>query len=86
VQSIDMNTPLSVVVRLCLVMVTLLGLCFIFLLGVLSIVRDLLVDEPDRARAPVNGSSRRSDVTPRNAAIEVSRTDASRPKRTAHGK
>jgi hypothetical protein len=64
VQSIDMNTLFLVVVRLCLVMVTLLGLCFILLLGVLSIARDLLADEPDRSRAPLDGDSRRSDATP----------------------
>jgi hypothetical protein len=59
-----MNTLFSVVVRLLLVMVTLLGLCFILLLGVLSIARDLLADEPDRSRAPSDGASRRSDVIP----------------------
>ena len=64
VQRIDMNTLPPVVVRICLFMVTLLGLCFILLLGVLSIARDLLADEPDRSRAPSDGDSRRSDVTP----------------------
>jgi hypothetical protein len=64
VQSIDMNTLLLIVVRLYLVMVTLLGLCFILLLGVLSIARDLLGDELDRSRAPSDGDSRRLDVTP----------------------
>jgi hypothetical protein len=59
-----MNTLPPVVVRICLFMVTLLGLCFILLLGVLSIARDLLADEPDRSPAPSDGDSRRSDVTP----------------------
>ena len=58
-----MNTLPPVVVRICLFMVTLLGLCFILLLGVLRIARDLLADEPDRSPAPWDGDSRRSDVT-----------------------
>ena len=64
VQRIDMNTRPPVVVRISLFMVTLLGLCFILLLGVLSIARDLLADEPDLSPAPSDGDSRRSDVTP----------------------
>ena len=62
-----MNTPFSVVVRLCLVTVTLLGLPFILLIGVLSVARGVLADEPDRSRAPSNRDSQRSDSTPLKA-------------------
>jgi hypothetical protein len=41
-QRIDVDTLPPAVVCICLFMVTLLGLCFILLLGVLSIARELL--------------------------------------------
>jgi hypothetical protein len=68
-----MNYTIAVVMRITLVSVILLGLCFFLLLGLLSIARELIANDHHPSPALSDGDARTSESMAPRASMQLER-------------